>query len=89
MPLAHSGEDCHPLFIEVSESGQLNSVAAFNRNSLAKKKSLVIVCTYKVLGEGLPEKQRIPFVLVNMPSSIFLPVHPEWPSRFSPSHRVS
>jgi hypothetical protein len=35
------------LFIEVNKGSQLNFVAAFNRNCLVKKKSLVIVCTYK------------------------------------------
>jgi len=35
------------LFIEVSEEGRCAFVAAYNPNSLAKKASLAIVCTYK------------------------------------------
>gem|GEM_PF-5592136 len=47
MPLSNSAADnCHPLFIEVSEEGRCAFVAAYNPNSLTKKASLVIVCTY-------------------------------------------
>jgi hypothetical protein len=58
----HDGRDIYDnrtygFFIEVVKGDQRNFVAAFNRNCLAEKTSLLIVCTYNVTLTDIAENQ--------------------------------